>query len=279
MTESCRCAAGGASIRLTPDVSACGAATGGPAVLCLPPGPGFGHQIIRSLGAALAPGLRPLLVDYPGHGGAGASLAGRDGLVGLLAEAVAAAGDPVLLGHSWGADIALSVAARRPPAALILLSPPPTVQRPAGWTAGSGVLRKAVSPGAGPDGWFRRYLLDYALPLGLDGDQARAADLLAGVPTYDRPWRALRRQADPEPVPARLARLRTPTLVLYGMDDALLAPGELAEAGELDHVRVRGLPGGHYLYLDNPDDTRTAVAGFVHEVSTRRDQEATYVDR
>ncbi|HEX4701041.1 MAG TPA: alpha/beta hydrolase [Pseudonocardiaceae bacterium] len=265
-TGGCGCAPGGVLTTLTAQISVCGPRTDVPAVLWLPPGPGIGHQIIRALGAALTGAVRPLLVEYPGHGAGAHPPRDREALVADLVLAAEAAGDPVLLGHSWGADLAVTVAARRPPPALVLISPPPTVTRAIGWTDGSSTVRQRVAGRTSHADWFRRYLLDYALPLGLANDRERARRLLADVPTFDLAWRMLRRTADPLPLPLRLRGLSIPTLVLYGRQDDLLDRADMAAMAELDRVTIVGVPGGHYPYLDSPVQTRAAVVDFVADV-------------
>lgn len=61
--------------------------------------------------------------------------------------------------------------------------------------------------------------------------------------------------------------LRTPTLVLFGADDALL-PKDALEVNRDDapHTRVEFVPGGaHYLVDDNPDEVARRIAGFLFD--------------
>jgi pimeloyl-ACP methyl ester carboxylesterase len=76
----------------------------------------------------------------------------------------------------------------------------------------------------------------------------------------------LRRTADPLPLPLRLRGLSIPTLVLYGRQDDLLDPADMAAMAELDRVTIIGVPGGHYPYLDSPVQTSAAVVDFVADV-------------
>src|SRR5262249_22006586 len=100
-------------------------------------------------------------------------------------------------------------------------------------------------------------------PLGFGRDRWRASELLDGVPSYDRAWRALRRDADPVPFPRRLADSGIPTLVIVGAEDDLVDRRELADLGRLAHVRVRQVPGGHYVFLDSPGPIAAAVEDFL----------------
>ncbi len=71
-----------------------------------------------------------------------------------------------------------------------------------------------------------------------------------------------------QPLVSRLARLDTPTLVLWGAQDGWLPPGmgaELAEA--IPEARLQHVPdAGHFAQEDNPAGFAEAIADFLREV-------------
>ena len=255
----CRCVAAPAAVSTVDGVRGCSSGAGR-RILCLPPGPGFGHQLVRALHDVLAGLGEVRLVDYPGHG-YGRTPAGLDELADTVAAATRQ--DDILLGHSWGARIAAAVAARAPVAGLVMLSPPPATRAPRQWNADTAELRRWRRDGLDADAWYRRYLAEHALPLGFGGDRDRARALLAGVSTHEPVWRVLRGESPVFDLDAALGAVHCPVLVATGADDALGDPAAVHAAAE-DRACVRHvvLPGGHYPYLDRPDAVRRAVAGF-----------------
>jgi pimeloyl-ACP methyl ester carboxylesterase len=267
----CRCTA-----RTRPEAvpaTVCGSGAGRPRLLCLPPGPGFGHEILRSLHTVLAGIGKVDLVEYPGHGRVAVDGDPEpeldldldlerllDQLCGLVTA------EDVLLGHSWGADIALRTALRVRPRALVLLCPPPRGLPRRGWPeGGTGLagMRRAVR---GSEDWFREYLAEYAVPLGFGGDPEPARTLLAGVPTSEEAWRRLRRGGGPQPALCEeVAAVGVPTLVVTGDADPLVDRGAVASAAELPGVRHVSVPGSHYPYVDAAYELRAAVRSFIEE--------------
>ncbi|HEV2889849.1 MAG TPA: alpha/beta hydrolase [Frankiaceae bacterium] len=230
-------------------------------LLCLPPGPGLGHQLARALHGVLAGVGRVTLPDYPGHGtpAPARDLADvRERVARLVTSAT------VLVGHSWGAEVAASVAAVVPCAALVLLAPPPPVEHATAWTPGGHALLAAVrAERTGTP--YERYLRAFAIPAGLGGDRARADALLDGVPVYDDAWRALRGQSDPRPLADRVAAARalgTAVRVVAGADDPL-CPEPLLDALAAAGAEVVPAPGGHYGFVDAPAAVRSAVGAMV----------------
>jgi len=71
-----------------------------------------------------------------------------------------------------------------------------------------------------------------------------------------------------QPLPERLDRLDTPTMVLWGARDAWLPPEmgeELAEA--IPNARLHHVPNaGHFAQEDNPEGFAEAIETFLHEV-------------
>ena len=63
------------------------------------------------------------------------------------------------------------------------------------------------------------------------------------------------------------ALTKTPTLILYGDRDTILAPQALQSLRQLPGHRVAVVPGaGHACYLDKADDFHRALLGFLHQL-------------
>jgi pimeloyl-ACP methyl ester carboxylesterase len=152
--------------------------------------------------------------------------------------------EPVLVGHSDGASIALIYAAHHPVAALVLLAPHVFVEdvtvseiRDTREQFLSGRLRERMArhhedPDAAFRGWCEVWL----------------------DPAF-RAW-TLDREAD---------QLTAPTLLIQGADDPY---GSLAQLDRIQaHARAPTerlvLPGGHSPHLDHPERVREAIADFV----------------
>jgi pimeloyl-ACP methyl ester carboxylesterase len=269
-TITCPCTRPGTVVDPVSGLAECGSGTTGPDLLCLPPGPGIGHQIIRDLHRILAGLGRVRLIDYPGHGRS-TPVASAEALTGRISTAVRP--DTVLIGHSWGAAVAAQVAATVRCAALVLLCPPPP--RPAIPTASrrwTPAARQAVvsSRDGEPGSAYARYLRGYAVPLGLGEDNARARLLLDGVPHFEEAWRQLRGDSGgPSPVEAaaRTASHGTPVLAVLPADDQLTdrtGVRDLVAAGLAAAITI---PGGHYCFLDAPSELRLAIRDFLHTVT------------
>lgn len=198
---------------------------------------------------------------------------------------------PVLLGHSWGAVIALEYALRHPEhvSRLILMNPAPAS------SADVAVLRKRYREALGADMERQRAILEGAAYRAGDPETVAARyrihfeHALYRSEDYEKLMTAMRaafmRQGksgilmaraaedrlmhDTWNVPGydlfpRLQRLRVPTLVLTGDHDFI--PTEIAE-----HI-ARTVPGaklvvlescGHFAYLERPEEVRTALTAFV----------------
>ncbi|NWI51323.1 ABHEA protein, partial [Calyptomena viridis] len=62
-------------------------------------------------------------------------------------------------------------------------------------------------------------------------------------------------------------RVQTPTLILYGDHDTVLAPQALQNLQHLPEHRVVVVPGaGHACYLDNPEGFHRALLGFLRQL-------------
>lgn len=250
------------------DVITCDSGHGPHTVLCLPPGPGIGHQILRSLHDLFAGLARTRIVEYPLHGYDSTRVADRESLLRALAGLLD--GRQVLLGHSFGADLAVDLAVRSPGAVgLVLLSPPSQTANTSGWGARSSVAVSRLRAGRAGGDWYRRYLVEYALPLGLGGDTSRSAAFLNGVPTYERAWRTLRQATPAGPLGTRIAAAGIPTLILSGRDDPLVDHAAIEELATLPNTTTVWLTGAHFPFVDAPEGVRQAVSRFLESLADR----------
>jgi pimeloyl-ACP methyl ester carboxylesterase len=264
-TSDCRCRqrplaapAGGAAT--------CDSGQGPRTLLCLPPGPGIGHQVLRSLHEIFVGLAKVRIIEYPLHGYERAEVADRESLLHILAGLLT--GRQVVLGHSFGADLAVDLAARSSGAqGLVLLSPPAQVPSTPGWSPHNSAVASRLRTQLHTGDWYRRYLTDYALPLGFGGDISRSTDLLRGVPTFEQAWRKLRRTAAAGSLRERVAAVGIPTLILSGRDDPLVSRTEIAGLSTLPNTTTVELQGSHFPFVDAPEDVRRAVSRFLHTLS------------
>jgi pimeloyl-ACP methyl ester carboxylesterase len=205
----------------------------------------------------LAERHRVLLYDLRGHGrserprtgyGLTAMVADLDGLADQFAP-----DEPLsLVGHSWGALIALGFALRRPErvARLVLVEAPlPPSQ------VGELAAFLSLSPGA----------MAEALPEPLRGALARGGRAGAGLA---RQLLGLANEttlladlaAEGDVADEELARLGAPTLLVYGDRSSCASTGERL-ARVLPAARLCVLPGGHFL----PSDAGPALTAAIVE--------------
>ena len=204
---------------------------------------------------------------------------------------------PALLGHSWGAVLALEYALRHPThvSHLILMNPAPV-------SAGDlDLLRKAYRERLGadlerqraivtsaayqegdPEAVAARYRIHFARALKRPEDYERLmatmkTDFLSQGKEGIRKAQAVEAQlmrdtwqrADYDLLP-RLRGLRMPTLVLYGDYDFI--PAAIAEhiAGAIPNARlVRLKDCGHFAYLEHPGEVRDALQKFLRGTPLR----------
>ncbi|MBV9013008.1 MAG: alpha/beta fold hydrolase [Pseudonocardiales bacterium] len=257
----CHCADDPSALIALGGLRACSSGDGNlPRLICLPPGPGLGHQIIRNLHGVLVDLGCVQLVEYPGHG-YGSVPPDTKAVVDAVAGALHA--DDVLIGHSWGAQIAIAAASCHELAGLVLISPPPVGRARRQWSEDTAQLRRWRRNGLDPEQWYRRYLEDYAIPLGLGSDRSRSKHLMMGVASYATVWQQLRREPSMFDLYGGLAMARAPVMVIIGTDDPLVEPKQLDTASSYAPVRVESVPGGHYPFLDCPNVLRRTVAAFL----------------
>lgn len=234
---------------------------------------------------ALAPELRTVALDLPGHGQADAPPPGYDlhRLAGDLAGLMAARGHARfgVLGYSMGGRVALHVALAAPGrlSCLVLLSCTPGIEDPGERAArlrddealAERIEREGIE--AFVDHWE-------ALPLFATlrrlPEAARArlraqrlAQRPAGLAAALRAFGTGRQ----EPLWSRLGELHLPVLLMAGAEDARYAAIAGAMARRIPGAELLVLDGcGHAVHLERPDAVREAVRAFVqrHVTTLRR---------
>ncbi|MEZ4402980.1 MAG: alpha/beta hydrolase [Kofleriaceae bacterium] len=197
---------------------------------------------------------RVRLYDLRGHGKSDRPTTGYDtatmvdDLAGLTADLTAPFD---LVGHSYGALVALGFALRFPARVrrLVVVEaplPPGQVAEGDAWFA------------AGPDH------LVAALPAPLRdavaGGRRQAARLLANLRALAEDTTLLADlRAEPDLADDALGQLAAPTLCAYGDRSSCLPAGRRLAAA-LPAARLVVLPGGHYLHLDAKDALAAAIA-------------------
>jgi pimeloyl-ACP methyl ester carboxylesterase len=281
--------AGGSTVRVVeyPAIDARDAAAAPPPIVLL-----HGIASVTALAVPLLGALadrRVLAVDWPGHGLSDADVIApgtevRAHAVGLL-DAVLAFFDVRLvdmIGHSLGGQVALYFALAHPERLrrLVLLGAPGGAFSQARPTFG---MRVASIPGIG------------TAVLGLSTSQRAheravgrliGADALTGYPaeiteigylasqrSQFAPSVASLFRATMTPLGARagvaltaqeLAHLEVPTLIIWGVDDAVLTPTKgRASAGAMPHATILEVEGGHAPWLNGLTRVGDAVSAFL----------------
>ncbi|GHF93060.1 hydrolase or acyltransferase (alpha/beta hydrolase) [Deinococcus piscis] len=253
-----------------------GGTPSGPALVLIHGSDGVAHDWPSSpLWPLLAPHYRLIAPDRLGHGYTPASgeitvSAGAQQLAELL-DALGVT-QATLLGHSYGAPVALALTARRPDrvSGLVLVSPlafpAPGLTRP--------LARLLAWP---PAKWLVTRIL--LIPLGLAVVELEGGRAFAPAP-MPQPWRrmmrafSLRRSqllalAEENRTIARelrglmpgYAELHLPVALLAGNQDAL-SPAQdhaIPLAAQLPRAQLRLLSGGHQLHWTHPQEVAAAV--------------------
>lgn len=182
---------------------------------------------------------------------------------------------PVLLGHSLGANVALTYALERPDdvRALVLLGADPNLSN----LAPRMLAAVERIEGIGIEAWVEQYWSQNppfsAASLARDPsmlEDYKALLLENDAADYVRQCRAI---ASAENLADRLAQVSQPALVLVGgSDDRTLPEHGRRLASDLDDARVIELPDvGHTLPLEAPEEIATAVRAFLEEIDGRAD--------
>jgi pimeloyl-ACP methyl ester carboxylesterase len=198
---------------------------------------------------ALARNHRVRVFDLRGHGMSEHAPSGY-GVRAMTADLAALVDETQvdLVGHSWGALIALRFALDQPQRVrrLVLVEapvPPSSVTEMTAFLEGGDLAS--------------------ALPVQLRGGGRRGDRLVRSLSrlVLDTTLvNELRAERDPDPV--ELARLRIPTLLVYGKHSSC-APGGRKLAEAIPGARHLTLPGGHYLHLDARDALTQHIAEFL----------------
>ena len=277
----------------------------GPAVIVLHGGPDFDHRYLLPDFDRLAGSFRLIYYDQRGRGRSADRVDPRDVTLASDLDDLETVrryfrlDAPIVLGHSWGAILAMEYALRNPSAVsrLVLMNPAPAS------TADVAVFRKYYARKMGPD-------LDRQLEIASSaayqaGDPAavtaryrlhfkpsvtRAADYERLMKTMSAGFRRqgsngiLKARAvedrlmrdtweiDGYDLLPRLRTLKTPALVISGDGDFI--PPDIAEhiAQALPQGRLVALRQcGHFSYLECPANVRTALVNFINpQARTRR---------
>lgn len=221
-------------------------------------GAGGRGEVYQPQLSGLAGQMNLAALDLPGHGATPGP--GQDTIAGYAdwLEGFLAAGPlrPVLLGHSMGGAIALTLGLRRPELVrgLILI--------------GSGARLKvmpAILEGLGKDfAGTVRMIVPFAY-----GPQAEPQMIAQGIEQMGATEPAVLlgdfMACDRFDLMDHLADIRLPTLVLVGDQDQM-TPVKYAQhlAGAIPGAELQVIPGaGHMLYLEKPRQANQAVAGFM----------------
>jgi 2-succinyl-6-hydroxy-2,4-cyclohexadiene-1-carboxylate synthase len=224
--------------------------------------------------AALAPALRCLLVDLPGHGEtadpADEALWTPDGCVGALAQILAGAGGGNVVGYSLGGRLALQLAIEHPRTVArgVIISGSPGVAGECGRAqrrnSDEGLARRLEREGL--DAFLEDW---YGMPLfAALREHPRYPDVIERRRRNDPRLlaRSLRSMGTgvQRSLWADLPGTRTPLLFLAGERDAKftdLAFDAVARCPQGEAVVVRGR--GHSLVEEDPEAVTREIAGFL----------------
>lgn len=268
----------------------------GPPVIVLHGGPDFDHAYLLPDLDRFADTFRLVYYDQRGRGRSVQGVRPEDVTLASEVEDVDRVRRhfrleaPALLGHSWGAVLALEYALRHPTAVsgLILMNPAPVSATDAGLVRAAYVERlgadmdrqRAIVAGAAyqagdPEAVAARYRIHFRPALKRPTDYERImATMRAGFvrqgkdgivkarAVEDRLVRDSWQRADYDLLPG-LRRLSVPTLVIVGDHDFMAPAGE--------HI-AHAIPGaqlvttkdcGHFAYLECTDQVRQAFTAFL----------------
>ncbi|CAN7679859.1 alpha/beta fold hydrolase [Mesorhizobium amorphae] len=237
---------------------------------------GFGgcHEVWRDVTSMLAPDMRTLAYDLPGHGlsldfpGSGsARTAARAALTDLAARGTKRVH---LVGHSMGGAVAVLMALAEPEriASLTLLAPGgfgpeingPLLRRYAAAT-GKSEIRTCLAAMSGPLSQPPEHVVDVLDEMRRRPGQLQKLVEFAASMTKDDRQGAIPRE--------QLETLRMPVMVVWGTDDAVLPvcqADDMPVHFHLHHV----LEAGHMLPEEAPDLVATAVRRNMNRRSSRR---------
>ena len=172
--------------------------------------------------------------------------------------------DYVLVGHSMGGKIALSLAARRPAGlgGLVLVAPSPPTPEPMEAVARERLLRSHGDRGAAEE-TVRQIAMRALTP---EAFERCVEDQLASAPAA---WSWWLERGSREDLSSRIGRLPLPALVIASADDPVL-PASVAEAEVMPHLagaRVATLDRtGHLMPLEAPDEVAELIGSLVRSM-------------
>jgi pimeloyl-ACP methyl ester carboxylesterase len=236
------------------------------------------HRTFDDLVEPLASELRVLAPDLPGAGESEKPSPTRypygvEAFAEAVVDMVAALGlgRVALVGHGLGGSVALTVAADHPELVERLV----LIDALAYGFRLDAPGRLALAPVVGPvvfkqlygRGTFRRYFRDRVFAPGANVDVARVDrhyDQLVGPAARESAWAVLRSLVDVRPVVARIPRLSTPTLVVWGRDDRIV-PAAFGQrlAREIPGARLELLDCGHAPPEERPSELADALLRFL----------------
>ena len=255
----------------------------GAPIVMLHGGPDFDHAYLLPDLDRLADAHRLVYYDQRGRGrsgGDGVTLASEAADLDSVREAFGLE-KTALLGHSWGAVIALEYALRHPErvSRLILLNPAPVshadflrlrASRPAGLVARKAAIAATEAyKAAAPDAVVAYYRVHFENALARKADLDRLLSIMRPTFVPEVVLKARRMEdllvaetwlAEAWDLLPRLAALRVPALVVTG--DHELIPPEIAAhiAAAIPGARLASLRDcGHFSYLECPDQVRSEI--------------------
>ncbi len=266
----------------------------GQAIIVLHGGPDFDHRYLLPDMDRLADGHRLIYYDQRGRGQSAGGVSPEDvSMDSEIADLDAVRAhhqlDVVaLLGHSWGAVLALEYALRHPERVshLVLMNPGPASsadrlllraeRRNATPEDMDQLQALAATPGyqrGDPDAVAAYYRVSFGSTVRRPEDLDRLIGALRASFTRESVMTAraiegrLLKQTwlsdDYDLLPA-LGRLDVPTLVIRGDHDFIPAAISEGIARAIPGARLRSLPGGHFSFLDSPDAVRREIDDLLH---------------
>jgi pimeloyl-ACP methyl ester carboxylesterase len=221
----------------------------------------------------LQPRFRVCAVEFRGHGVTGDSPFALDDEVARVAPLVAKAGGAHFVGHSYGAAVAMKLAAMHPGSVRSLIAYEPVLVR---WLMDDEAGRRLARDIAaiadrirnrlswGQDRLAAQLFVEFWSGAGAWDSLPGATQIAsaAGMRMVLRQFDAMFREALP---PAQLARLAIPMLFMNGAKTipfALQVAGLLRE--ELPHARHEALPGmGHMGPITHAQEVNRTIAQFL----------------
>ncbi len=269
----------------------------GPPVIVLHGGPDFDHRYLLPDLDRLSDRLRLIYYDQRGRGMSADGVRPEDVTLASDLDDIDRVrqsyglGAPALLGHSWGAVLALEYALRDPTRVshLVLMNPAPASARDvatfrkayvdrlgADMDRQRAIVASEAYRDGDPETVAARYRIHFKFALARPEDFERLIETMraafvsqgkAGIvkarAVEDRLMHDTWNIADYDLLP-RLRTLRVPTLVITG--DHELIPPEMAEhiASAMPDAKLITLAGcGHFAYLECPREVHDAVDAFL----------------